>query len=167
MFLHDSEEKPMKYLYYNPMLSVNSPECETDYKAFQERCREYRSVFSQFEECFSKKFVSTYNKDGFHDYELSGLEYTKPSRGCIKLSFVDVDLDMQYDLVFKGVVSLECRFKEFGFRKQQVLTYEILPAEDGCFSHEFWLCSDEEGTLKIIAKKVVFRSSRRPIKQNQ
>ena len=144
----------MKYLYYHSALPVNSKEQDEEYSAFMKRAEEYDREYLKISEAFSKSFRSVYEKTGFHDASPVRFENLIGKNNTVRLTLSHQG--KLFELTYKNV--RYCKYEVFheDTPQQWVLAYEILPAQDGCFSHEFSLAPGN-GAILIIAKRMVFK----------
>ena len=142
----------MKYLYYSHDSLMNTEERDAETKAYFKRAEAYLELFETIKPFFSKKFISEYEKAGFHDYDLLAIErQTLNNSVVLTLSHHN----KYHYLIFKNVAKFKCSMVVDG-TKQQVLEYEILPAEDGYFTHEMSLSSGKS-SIFISAKKAILK----------
>ena len=144
----------MKYLYYHSALPVNSKEQDEEYAAFMKRAEQYDREYQKIREAFSKSFRSVYEKIGFHDASPVCFENLPGKHSTVRLTLSHQG--KLFEFTYKNVQY--CRYEVFhkDTPRQWVLDYEILPAQDGCFSHEFSLAPGN-GAILIVAKKMVFK----------
>ncbi len=152
LYLLKKEGILMKYLYYNHDSLMNTEERDAETKAYFERAEAYLKLFETIKPFFSKKFISEYEKAGFHDYDLLAIEQ-QPLNNSVVITLSHHN--KYYYLIFKNVVEYRCSMVVDG-PKQQVLEYEILPLENGSFSHELSLSSGQSNIF-ITAKKLILK----------
>jgi hypothetical protein len=144
----------MKYLYYDTPRPVTGSENAEAYAAFMQRAEEYDKQYQKIKGAFSKGFNELYEKTGFHDASPVCFENLIGKNNTLRLTLSHQG--KLFEFTYKNV--RYCRYEVFhkDTPQQWVLDYEILPAEDGCFSHEFSLAPDN-GSILIVAKKTVFK----------
>ena len=149
----------MKYLHYDSPMHVTDSENEEAYAAFMQRAEEYDKQYQKIKGAFSKDFNDVYEKTGFHDATPLRFENLNGKDNTVQLTLSHQG--KLYEFTYKNVQY--CRYEVFhkDTPQQWVLDYEILPAQDGCFSHEFSLAPGN-GVILIVAQKMVFK--RRPTK---
>ncbi len=144
----------MKYLFYRELIRLNQEERQIEEKAYFKRVKEYLELFETIKHCFSKRFVSVYEKHSFHDYNLISIENSLHEKQWIRIIFEYGNKFIE--LQFKNFQVFNCSINVEDGSFHQVIEYEILPLEDGFFSHEFSL-SSKKSYIFIVAERVILK----------
>ena len=145
----------MKYMYDDSHIGSESEIIlQKRRKEFTIRSREYKDLLFSISSYFPKRFMKRYTESFyFHDYEIESILFQGKYPSSVTM--VISDGKNSFSLIYEKVSLFQSNVTD-AIYFTDIVYNEILPTENGFFSHEFEL-SNENSSMMIVFKKLRFR----------